>query len=100
MATKKAALLILALCVRGFALAQDEEDGGGGGGGFRARFREKIKQRVVQKLQNAPAPETIGLPKDKITTPGDMSLASVLCKEFSRGPRKTGPLGAFEEAQW
>jgi 2-C-methyl-D-erythritol 4-phosphate cytidylyltransferase len=35
----------------------------------------------------------------KITTPGDMTLASVLAKQMSRKPK--GPsLGAFEEAQW
>lgn len=65
-----------------------------------ADFRPTDDAQVVERLG-----EKIGIvPTDrrniKITTPGDMSLASVLCKEFSRGPRKTGPLGAFEEAQW
>jgi 2-C-methyl-D-erythritol 4-phosphate cytidylyltransferase len=35
----------------------------------------------------------------KITSPGDMTLATAILKDMTRGPR--GPaLGAFEEAQW
>lgn len=35
----------------------------------------------------------------KITTPGDMVIAQAVLKDIQRKP-KTGPLGAFEEAQW
>lgn len=35
----------------------------------------------------------------KITTPGDMEIMGALLKGLSRKPR-SGPLGAFEEAQW
>ena len=35
----------------------------------------------------------------KITTPGDMTLASAILKDITRKPR-SGPLGAFEEARW
>lgn len=35
----------------------------------------------------------------KITTPSDMTLAAQLLKDFARRP-KSGPLGAFDEAQW
>lgn len=35
----------------------------------------------------------------KITTAGDMALASAILKDISRKP-KGGPLGAFQEAQW
>lgn len=36
----------------------------------------------------------------KITSPGDMTLAQSILKEFSRAARPGGPLGAFQEAQW
>jgi 2-C-methyl-D-erythritol 4-phosphate cytidylyltransferase len=35
----------------------------------------------------------------KITTPGDMVLAQAILKDITRKP-KSGPMGAFEEAQW
>lgn len=35
----------------------------------------------------------------KITSPGDMSLASVLLRDMAKRP-KAGPMGAFEEAKW
>jgi 2-C-methyl-D-erythritol 4-phosphate cytidylyltransferase len=35
----------------------------------------------------------------KITTPGDMVVAQAILKDMQRRP-KSGPLGAFEEAQW
>jgi len=35
----------------------------------------------------------------KVTTPGDMTLATAILKEFTKKP-KSGPRGAFEEAQW
>lgn len=35
----------------------------------------------------------------KITTPGDMSLATAILKDFTK-KAKAGPRGAFEEAQW
>jgi 2-C-methyl-D-erythritol 4-phosphate cytidylyltransferase len=35
----------------------------------------------------------------KITTPGDMTLAAVIAKDFTR-QRKGPAMGAFEEAQW
>lgn len=36
----------------------------------------------------------------KITTPGDMTLASSILKDFSKQARRGGPMGAFEEAKW
>lgn len=65
-----------------------------------ADFRPTDDAQVVERL-GAP----IGVvPTDrrniKITAPGDMSLAAGICKDFARGPRNTGPRGAFEEAQW
>ncbi len=36
----------------------------------------------------------------KITSPGDMTVASAILKELSREVKRGGPLGAFEEAQW
>lgn len=36
----------------------------------------------------------------KITTPGDMQLASAILKGITRRTKDSGPRGAFEEAQW
>jgi len=36
----------------------------------------------------------------KITSPGDMTLAGVILKEFQRSAKKAGPRAPFEEAQW
>jgi 2-C-methyl-D-erythritol 4-phosphate cytidylyltransferase len=36
----------------------------------------------------------------KITTPGDMTLAAAILKEFQRKAKKGPPRGPFEEAQW
>ena len=36
----------------------------------------------------------------KITTPGDMSLAGAILKEYTRQAKKAPPRGPFEEAQW
>lgn len=36
----------------------------------------------------------------KITTPGDMSLATAILKDISHQKKRAGPMGAFEEAQW
>jgi 2-C-methyl-D-erythritol 4-phosphate cytidylyltransferase len=36
----------------------------------------------------------------KITTPGDMSLATAILKDISHQKKRGGPMGAFEEAQW
>jgi 2-C-methyl-D-erythritol 4-phosphate cytidylyltransferase len=36
----------------------------------------------------------------KITTPGDLTLAASILAEIARNARKSGPRGAFEEAQW
>ncbi len=36
----------------------------------------------------------------KITTPGDLSLAGSILKGISKPAKRSGPLGAFDEAQW
>lgn len=36
----------------------------------------------------------------KITTPGDLTLAAAILKDFSRRKPTSGPRGPFEEAQW
>lgn len=36
----------------------------------------------------------------KITTPGDLALASAILKGITKRSKDTGPRGAFEEAQW
>lgn len=36
----------------------------------------------------------------KITTPGDMSLATAILKDITHQKKRSGPMGAFEEAQW
>lgn len=36
----------------------------------------------------------------KITTGGDMTLATAILKDFARTPRSSGPSGPFQEAQW
>jgi 2-C-methyl-D-erythritol 4-phosphate cytidylyltransferase len=36
----------------------------------------------------------------KITSPGDMTLATAILKNITRPAKARGPLGAFDEAQW
>lgn len=78
-------------------------------------FRRDVLEKAYADLPDATAPtddaqvvEMSGHPVSivegdrrnlKITTPGDMVIAQAILKEMQRRP-KSGPMGAFEEAQW
>ncbi len=54
---------------------------------------------VVERAGHAVAIVAADRRNLKITTPGDMDVAAILVKNMGR-KSKSGPLGAFQEAQW
>lgn len=65
-----------------------------------ADFHPTDEAQLVEKLGQAVSVVAADRRNIKITTPGDMTLAASILKEFSRAAKPRGPLGAFQEAQW
>lgn len=65
-----------------------------------ADYRPTDDAQVVERSGHAVAIVASDQRNLKITTPGDMSLAGAILKEFGRQKKKAPPRGPFEEAQW
>lgn len=65
-----------------------------------ADFQPTDDAQVVERAGHEVAIVTADRRNLKITTPGDMSLAQAILKDFSRHAGKAKPRGPFEEAQW
>jgi 2-C-methyl-D-erythritol 4-phosphate cytidylyltransferase len=63
-------------------------------------FRPTDDAQVVERTGQAVAIVESDQRNIKITTPGDMALASAILKGISRAAKGPAPRGPFEEAQW
>ncbi|MFN0135933.1 MAG: 2-C-methyl-D-erythritol 4-phosphate cytidylyltransferase [Phycisphaerae bacterium] len=64
-----------------------------------ADFRPTDDAQVLERFNHGVRVVAADRRNIKITTAGDLALASAILKDISRKP-KGGPLGAFQEAQW